>query len=191
MTFQELLTDSWSCSGEWKTTKHFTKTSLFPGLLNRVEVHLLYPFISWCSLPEAAFKVTHSRCPHSSGLHYPHIHNQSPAVSEISHNITNIVAPRLLSLILSEQMTSRFCLNLPAGSVQFGSVWSDSGSRNDRGYIRTDSWHLWTLSYHPHDTQLPPHRKYQVTRCETAERSCFLRNKKICLFHPWMFFIVE
>lgn len=23
------------------------------------------------------------------------------------------------------------------------------------------------------------------------QRSCFLRNKKICLFHPWMFFFVQ
>lgn len=151
MTFQELLTDSWSCSGEWKTTKRSTRTSLFPGLFNRVEVHLLYRFISWCSSPEAAFKVTHSRCPHSSGLHYPHIHNQSPAVSEISHNITNIVAPRLLSLILSEQMISRFCLSLPAGSVQFGlaGFWVSQRPRLHQDRKLTSVNALISSSWHP------------------------------------------
>lgn len=149
-TFQELITDSWSCSGERKSTKHFPGTSLFPGLFNRSEVHLPYRFISWCSMPEAALKVTHSRCPHSSGLHYPHIHNQSPAVSEISHNITNIVAPRLLSLkwYCAFVWTSQ---QVRFGSVRFGlaGFWVSQQARLHQDRQLTSVNALISSSWHP------------------------------------------
>lgn len=48
------------------------------------------------------------------------------------------------------------------------------------GNIRAGSWHLRTLKNHSNDTQLSPHCNFQVTRCETSELGCFLRNTAKC-----------
>lgn len=102
-------------------------------------------------------KVSYILCKLHTYLNHPH----SPS------SLNPFEVLMLFSFIISCQ-----CVKQCGGGVNVSySIW---------GNIRAGSWHLCTLKNHSNDTQLPPHCNFQVTRCETAEMGCFLRNTAKC-----------
>lgn len=70
-------------------------------------------------------------------------------------------------------MISHLGQNLTVGLVRL-----DSGSRNNRGYIGTRSWHLWTPSYRSNDTQLPPHGNFSSDQMWDCREELFSQEQK-------------
>lgn len=115
-------------------------------------------------------------------LPQPHIcRNTSAKVSYMLCKLrTYLNHPHSLSFLNSFEVLTLFSFIISCQCVKPRGEVGVNMSYSIWGNIRAGSWHLCTLKNPSNDTQLPPHCNFQVTRCETAEMGCFLRNTAKC-----------